>query len=179
MGKRTDYEKHPRDAYFTPKRAVEPLVGLLDPMTFCEPCAGDGRLVAHIEELIPGSLCIYALDVEPQASWILKGDALSMRAEDIEYCSLIVTNPPFTWSVLKPLLDLWISLKPTLLLLPADMMHNIRFRPYMEKCSFVKSVGRVKWIEDSKTSGMENYAWYLFDKDKPESVPTKFYGRNK
>lgn len=177
MGKRTNYEKKPRDAYFTPIEAVKPLVGLLPPVTFAEPTAGDGRLASHIEELIPGSLCIYALDIEPQAEWVLQGDARAMTGECVEHCQMIISNPPYTWSVLKPLLDLWIGLLPTLLLLPADMMHNKRFAPYMEKCVWVKSVGRVKWIEDSKTAGMENSCWMLFDKNKDVGEPTHFYGR--
>ena len=175
MAKRSNYEKKPRDAYFTPRAAVEPLKGLLPPITFCEPCAGDGRLANHIEEVIPESLCIYALDIEPQADWILQGDALSMSGESVEHCQMIITNPPFTWSLLKPMMDLWISLRPTLLLLPADMMHNKRFSSYLEKCVWVKSIGRVKWIEGSKMGGMENYIWALFNKE--HKGITEFYGR--
>lgn len=177
MGKRSEYEKKPRDYYPTPRAAVEPLKGLLPPVTFCEPCAGDGRLADHIEEVIPESLCIYALDIEPQADWVLQGDALAMSGESIEHCQMIITNPPFTWSLLKPMMDLWISLRPTLLLLPADFMHNKRMNPYIEKCKWIKSIGRVKWIEDSKVSGVDNFAWYLFDNNKDVGEPTLFIGR--
>lgn len=178
MGKRTDYERRPRDAYFTPREAVEPLKELLGPTTFCEPCAGDGRLAHHIEDLVPESLCVYALDIEPQADWILRGDALSLTDESLEYCQMIITNPPFQWSLLKPMMELWISLRPTLLLLPADMMHNKRFAPFMEKCVWAKSVGRVRWIEGSKTGGMENFVWLLFNNNKDVGTPTQFYGRD-
>ncbi len=177
VGKRSDYEKKPRDFYPTPRAAVEPLKGLLPPVTFCEPCAGDGRLANHIEDLFPESLCIYAIDIDPQIHWVLQGDALAMSAESVEYCQMIITNPPFTWSLLKPMMDLWIGLKPTLLLLPADMMHNKRFTSYMEKCVWVKSIGRIRWIEDSKMSGMDNYCWFLFDNNKDVGTPTQFYGR--
>jgi len=177
MAKRSNYERKPRDWYKTPFEAVKPLVGLLPPLTFCEPCAGDGRLAVHIEDLIPGSLCIYALDIEPQADWVLQGNALAMTGESVDHCQMIITNPPFTWRLLKPMMDLWINLKPTLLLLPADMMHNQRFAPYLSKCVWVKSVGRVKWIEDNKVSGMDNFCWMLFDNNKDVGEPTQFYGR--
>ena len=43
MGKRSDFERKPRDFYPTPIEAVEPLVEHL-PKTFdfAEPCAGNG-----------------------------------------------------------------------------------------------------------------------------------------
>jgi hypothetical protein len=73
------------------------------------------------------------------------------------------------------LMERFISLRPTTLLLPADYMHNIRMAPFMWQCEWVKSIGRVKWIEGSKVSGVDNYAWYKFDKDN--TVPTLFFGR--
>jgi hypothetical protein len=37
------------------------------------------------------------------------------------------------------------------------------------------SIGRVKWVEDSKGSGKDNSCWYLFDYH--HRGPTEFYGR--
>lgn len=176
MGKRSDYVKRPRDFYPTPYAAVEPLRGLLQPFTFCEPCAGDGRLVTHLEDIC-GALCPLATDIEPQADWVMQFDALNLSGMDVENCDYIVTNPPYTWSLLKPMMDLWIELRPTLLLLPADFMHNKRMKTYINLCEWVQSVGRVKWIEDSKMSGVDNYAWYMFNKNKDVGEPTHFYGR--
>ena len=50
MGKRSDFERKPRDFYPTPREAIEPLIPHL-PETglFAEPCAGDGRLIDCIE----------------------------------------------------------------------------------------------------------------------------------
>lgn len=48
----------------------------------------------------------------------------------------------------------------------------------MDKCVWVKSIGRVKWIEGSKTGGMENFGWFLFDNNKDVGTPTHFYGRD-
>lgn len=169
------YEKHPRDYYKTPFKAVEPLKGFLSTgLTFCEPCAGDGALVKHIESLFQAE-CFLPMDIEPQADWIIKGDAINLSEEAVQYCDLIITNPPFTHSILSPLMDKWINLKPTVLLLPADFIHNIRFAPYLKWCYLIKSIGRVKWIEDSKGSGVENYIWAFF---RPDNVsPTEFVGR--
>ena len=99
MAKRSNYERKPRAWHKTPFEAVKPLVGLLPPLTFCEPCAGDGRLAEHIESLIPGSLCIYALDIEPQADWVLQGNALAMTGEGVDHCQMIITNPPFNMTL--------------------------------------------------------------------------------
>lgn len=177
MAKRSNYEKRPRDFYPTPAKAVEPLQGVLRPnFTFCEPCAGNGALVSHLEVGFQAN-CFFPSDIEPQADWITKKDGLDLTAEDVEFCDMIITNPPFTWNVLKPLMDVWIPLKPTILLLPADFIHNIRFGPYLEYCQAIVSIGRVKWIEDSKVSGMENYMWAFFATEKVDS--TQFIGRKK
>jgi hypothetical protein len=39
----------------------------------------------------------------------------------------------------------------------------------------VVSVGRVKWIPDSKMTGKDNCAWYHF---APGDSPTVFHGRS-
>ena len=179
MGKRSSYEKNPRDYYKTPKSAVLPLKNLLPAGTiYAEPCAGDGQLIRYLQEVCDAA-CIFAGDIEPQVDWITEADASLLQSSDIlPDVSYIITNPPFTWSVLKPLLDHWLTIAPTLLLLPADFMHNQRMTPYMEKCAWVVSIGRVKWIEGSKATGVDNYAWFMFDTKRDEnSTPTFFFGR--
>lgn len=173
------YEKRPRNYWPTPAKAVLPLANHLQQnFSFCEPCAGNGILVEHLERMF-NAVCFLPIDLEPQADWITKADANNLTAEALEYCDAIITNPPFDWATLKPLMDKFISLKPTILLLPADFLHNIRFAPYLDVCERVISIGRVKWIEDSKATGVENYAWYFFDKDKDVDNATQFYGRTK
>jgi hypothetical protein len=50
MGKRSDFQRKPRDFYPTPFAAVEPLIGHLPrKFKFSEPCAGDGQLCRHLE----------------------------------------------------------------------------------------------------------------------------------
>ncbi len=64
---------------------------------------------------------------------------------------------------------------PTWLLFDADWMHTKQSAPYMIYCKKVVSVGRVKWIEGSKSVGKDNCCWYLFDVG--QEYPTEFYGR--
>ena len=47
--------------------------------------------------------------------------------------------------------------------------------PWNRKILHPLSIGRVKWIKDSKGSGKDNSCWYLFDKN--ESNEVLFYGR--
>lgn len=176
MSKRSEFEKVPRDYYPTPEEAFKPAAKHFQKdIVFCEPCAGDGRLAAHVERWVEGSLCAFMMDIEPKGPHILEGDSSLLNSEHIDNCDVIITNPPYTWSVLAPMMDRWIPMLPTALLLPADFMHNKRFQKYLRHCALIQSIGRVKWIEDSKMSGVDNYAWYFFT---PEQVgETIFRGR--
>jgi len=62
-------------------------------------------------------------------------------------------------------------------LFDADWMHTKQSAILMTYCVKVVSVGRVKWIEGSKSVGKDNCAWYLFDIAKRSGTPTEFYGR--
>jgi len=62
MGKRSNFERIPRDFYPTPLAAVSPLIPHLRGVrTFAEPCCGDGALVRHLESY--GLRCVYAGDI--------------------------------------------------------------------------------------------------------------------
>lgn len=177
MGKRSDFERIPRDYYPTPIKAVEPLVHHL-PYSFdyVEPCAGDGRLVDHITKLTGGhGECLFKSDIHPRADGIFKNDALNLDLGGygtVDYC---ITNPPWERKFLHRFIDHWVDVAPTWILFDADWMHTKQSAVYMTYCSKVVSVGRVKWIEGSKSVGKDNCAWYLFDRNKIEE--TKFYGR--
>lgn len=178
MGKRSSFERIPRDFYPTPIQAVEPLIDHL-PMSFyyVEPCAGDGRLVDHLTTLTEGHAeCLYMSDIEPRDPRVAEGNALTIDFDDlipVEYC---ITNPPWDRKFLHPFLDHWIGICPTWLLFDADWMHTKQAATYMSYCTRVVSVGRVKWIEDSPHTGKDNCCWYLFDADN-EDTTTHFYGR--
>lgn len=170
MGKRSDFARNPRDFYPTPEAAVLPLVPFLDRgATFIEPCAGDGALVRHLER--HGLHCAGQYDIEPQAAGIVQQDYTDLKDCGADY---IITNPPWDRPLLHPMLDHWRKLAPTWLLFDADWAHTRQARPYLDYCAHIVSVGRVKWIPDSKMTGKDNCAWYLFLSEKTDTI---FYGR--
>lgn len=173
MGKRSKFEKKPRDFYATiDPVAVEVLSSYVRGKSYAEPCAGAGDL---IEDLYDVAKCVWASDIDPQIKSILQKSALHLNKDDVYTADLIITNPPYTWEVLQPLLDHLPKLKPTWLLLPADFMFNKRSLPYMEKCPLVVTIGRMYW-EENKVKGKDNYCWFKFLADE---VPfTQFIGRH-
>jgi hypothetical protein len=180
IGKRSDFKRIPRDYYPTPKAAVEPLLDHLPySFNYIEPCAGDGRLVEHLEDLTSGhGKCLVASDILPQYNanmQIYEMDALDITI-DKGVVDLCITNPPWNRKFLHPFIWSWLDIAPTWLLFDADWMHTRQSSVLMTYCAKVVSVGRVKWIEDSKNTGKDNCCWYLFDKSK--NNPTEFFGRN-
>jgi len=172
MGKRSDFERIPRDYYPTPIEAVRPLIPHLPQKgNFAEPCAGDGRLIRHIEEL-SGMLGYWMTDIEPMADHIGDGDATT---DKIVGCEIAITNPPWNRKILHPIIENLSNQLPTWLLFDADWMHTKQAVPYLPRLKRVVSVGRVKWIEGSNSTGKDNCCWYLFDKHN--GIPTHFYGR--
>lgn len=175
MGKRSDFERIPRDFYPTPAEAVRPLLPHLAPgHSFAEPCAGDGALIRHLEAA--GHRCGYAADIEPRAPGIKKADALEATAMQFGLgWGIIITNPPWDRKVLHPLIVHLSDLAPTWLLFDADWVHTRQAAPYLPRLRKIVSVGRVKWIADSPFTGKDNCAWHLFD--KPGAAPAVFIGR--
>ncbi len=172
MGKRSNFERMPRDFYPTPLEAVKPLFPHLEHgSTFEEPCAGDGRLVDHLE-CIGGFLCMYCCDIEPQRPDVLLFDAFDINKTTADY---FITNPPWDRKILHPLIEHLSAIAPTWLLFDADWMHTKQSQEYMKWCHKIVSVGRVKWIPDSKMTGKDNCAWYLFDQSTESQ--TEFIGR--
>ena len=180
MGKREEVKKpkSARDFYATiDPDAVTPLLPYLAYQSFAELCAGEGDLVKLLHS--NGVRCSYAIDIEytsflrTNGYW---GDALDVTELDLEFSDCIVTNPPFTKSVLLPLIDHFVTLKPTWLLLPADMLHNKYMTPYMKKCELVLSIGRLCWfpVNGKKVKGVDNFIWAKF---VSYETPTTFVGR--
>lgn len=180
MGKRSDFARRPQDAYDTPPEAVAPLLPHLpDWFLYWEPCAGAGHLEDAIFEATGGrGYAGWRTDIEPRASWIIAGDALSFSLDGAEdgMCEYIITNPPWTRSILHPMIEHFSDMRPTWLLFDADWMHTKQSAPYLWRLQKIVSVGRVKWIKDSPHTGKDNCAWYLFD-GKHNGNPPQFFGR--
>jgi hypothetical protein len=171
MGKRSSFERRERDFYPTPPEAVLPLLPFLHPKTrFCEPCAGDGALIRALTKA--GHECNWASDIEPRSHGIFTCDALTLKVGQID---CFITNPPWSRDVLHPLIRHLTSIAPAWLLFDADWPHTKQSSPFMPLLHRIVSVGRVKWIPDSKFTGKDNCCWYLFDASR--QAPAQFIGR--
>ncbi len=170
MGKRSDFKRRPMDDYPTvDPNAVAPLIPHLHGVTtFAEPCAGDGHLVNHLEW--HGLVCIYESDIKNGV------DALTLTASDFMGADAIITNPPWTREILHRMIERFQSFAPTWLLFDADWCQTGQSAPYMDQCSHIVAVGRVKWIEGSKNTGKDNCSWYRFHSQ--HSGGPRFYGRS-
>ena len=182
MGKRSDFERRPMDFYATPEAAVLPLLPYLPRQTrFCEPCAGGGDLIRHLEK--HGHQCITAFDADHTKTTYPTIDATFMTASNLAGADYIITNPPWSRPILHPMIWRFSNLAPTWLLFDADWMFTKQSNPFMDYCRMIVAVGRVKWIEGSKNTGKDNCAWYLFGpnpKPMPEGsrpAPPFFVGR--
>jgi hypothetical protein len=169
------------DAYdTTDPRVIEPIKNrvqgiITGKFTFIEPCAGRGNLVNLLEDI--GGTCYLASDIEPRSPDVVRKDAFELDADDVYMTKYIITNPPWTRTVLHGLIDHFLSLdRETLLLFDADWMFTRQSAPYLGYLHEIYAVGRVKWIEDSKHVGKDNAAWYLFSPMKRE-YPISFFGR--
>lgn len=163
MGKRSNFERREKDFYPTPYEAVIPLLPHLPEITeFTEPCVGKGDLVRHLE--MNGHKCLHSYDEEK--------DATSCQ-EILGSC--FITNPPWDRKILHPIIENLSDIAPTWLLFDADWLHTRQSAVYLPRLQKIVSIGRVKWIPDSKMTGKDNCCWYLFDRNN-ENLPV-FYGR--
>lgn len=177
MGKRSNFKRVERDFYPTPYEAVPPLIPHLNypgTLKFVEPCAGNGILFDHIARLSRRNCKALLTDIEPQAKGIKQQDALTLSEKDVTGYDFIVTNPPWNRKILHPMIDHFRKLRPTWLLFDADWAHTRQSSEYIKYCSKIVSVGRLKWIPESKMTGKDNCCWYKFQDKECETV---FYGR--
>lgn len=158
MSKRSQFAPRPKDFWRTPAEALAPLLPQLPAGTlFAEPCAGDGALVDLLTAA--GHKCVWATDTAPARDDVRLADALTLR--DIS-ADMFVTNPPWTRTILHPLIDHLSSMLPTWLLFDADWGFTKQSAGLIHRCSKIVPIGRIKWIPDSKYSGMDSCAWYEF-----------------
>ena len=173
MGKRSNFERKPRDYYVTPLAAVLPLIPHLpDSFTFAEPCAGNAALALHLDVLTnSGAIPTLLSDIDPQEPSVEEADALDVTIPS--NTDFVITNPPWDRKFLHPFIQRIIdSGIPAWLLFDADWAHTKQAAPYLPFCQKIVSVGRVKWFDN--TTGKDNCAWYLFG---PHKTTTKFVGR--
>lgn len=155
MGKRSSFSRRPMDGYPTiDPNAITPLAPFLAGIRrFAEPCAGEGRLVRHLEAA--GLVCAYRGDLATGA------DALeTFWYGDID---AIITNPPWTREILHRMIKHFQSIAPTWLLFDASWPNTKQSAPYIDQCSHIVAVGRLRWIEGTPHKGKDDCCWYRFD----------------
>ena len=173
MGKRSDFQRKPRDFYQTPIEAVYPLLEHLpEGFKFAEPCAGDGALIEHLETK---GLCMWSSDIEPQQYNIAGMDYSQVGEQELLGSDYIITNPPWDRKILHPIIEHFAPQRPTWLLFDADWVHTKQSVPYVKYLHKIVSVGRIKWF--GNMTGKDNCAWHLFDAQTPPIMGTIFYGR--
>ena len=153
MGKRSNFEKIPKDKYMTTDaRAVRPLIDYFGNIKFSyyEPCVGNGDLIGLLDG--EGKWCVGYSDEEKDARTF-------QYRTNADY---FVTNPPWTVDLLHPIIDNLRKQLPTWLLFYSDWMFTAQSRPFMKFCKTILPVGRLVWIPGTRVSGKDNCAWYLF-----------------
>lgn len=173
------FERDPNDFYRSfDKRIHKALSYHIEPeATYVEPCAGFGDLIIGLNEL--GIKCVGTFEKisRPNMNWTIK-DAMDLTPDDVSNADYIITNPPWTRSILHPMIEHFANLKPTWLIFEADWAHTIQSIPYMDKyCTDIVSVGRLIWQPGTKTSGTKDCAWYKFDVNKNKDIT--FHPRRK
>lgn len=168
MGKRSDFIRRPMDCYLTiDPNAVTPLAPFLTNIrTFAEPCCGEGHLVRHLERA--GLICLWQSDI----AWEEPYDALLLK--DFGTVDAIITNPPWTRAILHPMIRHFQAIAPTWLLFDSDWPHTKQSAPYIDQCSHIVAVGRLRWIEGTNHKGKDNVCWYRFD--AKHSGGPRFFG---
>lgn len=150
-----NFERIPQDRYYTPFRPVVPLIPHIRHIAaYAEPCFGDGRLVRHLAYF--GKTCTYSADLDGGVDALTDPNLLNAKT--------IITNPPYKWDVLEPMIDRFMSICETWLLLELDFLANARTARFMHHCVEVVPVGKIRWFEDTKDESQKHYAWYRFMK---------------
>ena len=153
--RRNSFERREGDAYYTPPAAVAPLLPHLRAArvrTFAEPCCGDGALVRVLEAA--GLRCLYQDDIATGQ------DALAL--DSYSGADVGVTNPPYVRPLMHALIHHLSGIGPTWMLLELDWSATGQAEPFLPSCSDIVVVGRVRWIEGTKNTGMDNYGWFRF-----------------
>jgi hypothetical protein len=168
-----DYDRKPRDSYFTIEapRAVAALAkhrrieGVV-----LEPAAGAGHLAVELAKL-PNVSVVIACDIEPAADDVERRDLFSLTRDD--NVSHVISNLPFDIQdrAIEHLLATYPAAHHAYLvrwnyLVPAKRRHLIHENPrFAGTITFRK---RLRWIADSKGSPAVDYCWVLFT---PEGAP--------
>lgn len=179
MGKRSEFERIPKDKYFTfdPKagEAIKPF--LKDNVFYAEPFAGDGDLIKQLNDL--GHICTLFGDIETNNPEIPIVDAFTLTKEDIAYfgAEQIITNPPWTRSILHKMLDHFVPMGlPVWIVLDANWLFTKQSKVFRDKwLTDIVTIGRMKWIPNTNVAGKDDVVWLRFSNDKVFGKPANFH----
>lgn len=171
MGKRSNFDRNPRDYYITPFEATLPLIAFLKEFNlpvsnYIEPCAGNGALVDHLKR--HGLVCQYASDIEPQRRDINKFNIFDMTAQMMNG-NVIITNPPWDRKLLHSMIEhcMTVLKVEAFLLFDSDWKETKQAVDYIHDYLIAyKSARRQIWIPGTTTKGKDNAGWYYFDPRK-------------
>lgn len=171
MGRRSNFERIPKDRYETvDKRASRALLPFIpDNVTYYEPCCASGKLIEQFNE--HRIRCVGYSDIDTGV------DALTLESQHLNDADLLITNPPFTRQLLHALIYHLSALKPTWLLIDSNWAHTAQASEIITKlCTDEVMIGRLIWIEGTKTAGKEDHSWFRFSTDK--AGPMTYHPKN-
>lgn len=179
MGKRSSYRKRRHDFYETPAISLLPILPHLPPkVKFVEPTAGRAHFILGMEE--HGHRCVEAYDIKQRRhKWhgeIKQADVLDPKWKPRRKHDYIITNPPWSRHLLHEMIVKFSDISPTWLMFDSDWYWTVQSIPFKPRLVKIVTVGRVKWIKNSKSSGVDNVSFYLFDKPRKNRV-AKIFGR--
>ena len=151
MGKRSSFERIPRDFYPTPPGGAAADSHLRGVRTFAEPCCGDGALVRHLNPT--------ASAASMRAISRTGRDALA--SDSYGGADAIITNPPWSRQILHPLIPLPANCPDVAAARSGLGLHQAG-GAYLASAP-TSSHWAVIWIPGSTYNGKDNAAWYRFD----------------
>jgi hypothetical protein len=177
LGKRSEFVRVEKDFYRTiDKRAVAALAPFLTPDTkYAEPCYGYGDLEVNLS--LYNHECVWKSDIDTHYMDVQQKNALELDSNDLSMADCVITNPPWTRTILHPMIECLSNLKPTWLLFDSDWAFTKQSATLMkDRCTDIVAVGRLIWIPGTTMQGKDNCSWYRFDINKVGE--TQFHGRS-
>lgn len=101
-------------------------------------------------------------------------DDARIMTYNIDDADCFITNPPWLRDILHPIINNLRVQLPIWLLFDAGWMHTKQAREFLPYCNKIISVGRLKWISDSKYGSLDDSCWYRFHKHPTD---TQFINR--
>lgn len=179
MGKRSHFEKIPKDKYYTwDKRAGEKFKPYAKTgIKYAEPFAGDGDLIKQLSDI--GLECVFECDIESENPIITIRDAFTITKDDLKKANVeeIITNPPWTREILHKVLDHFVPMGyPLWIILDANWLFTKQSVIYRQKwLTDIVPIGRMKWIPNTTMAGKDDVVWLRFSNAKGFGDPANFH----